>query len=565
MEQIYKLENAFASDLRGKTDKPYQASISIAYLLVELKSIAAKNVDLMSIPQMFEAIQDDEIRWYVQENLSGVELDLILQYYKYDLDLLKSYVLFADDRSSNKAMEISSPDSISRLAIRILNIQEGESVLDSCAGVGSFLVRAYHNQPGAKYSGVEMNIGAACLLKMRSNLIDGEVKIKVGDALSDIIKGEKFDKLFSNYPFCVNLRTVSDNLYGVRKFFDSYPGIIKGGSADWVFNYNLVESMKESGKAVAIMPLGGLFNTSHKNIRAMFLKRRLINSIILLPSKLFASTSIPVAMVVFSHNNEGVRMVDASENYLHGRRQNLFSEEDISNILDALENDIPEKSRKVGIEELLENEYVLEPQRYLAKKELLKNGVEFESVIKSVRRGASCTAADLDGMVSQEPTDFQYIMLSNIKNGVIDEELPYIKEIPENYKKYCVESGDLLLSKNGYPFKVVVAEVPDGKQLLANGNLYIIRLDTNKVNPYYIKAFLESEKGIAALKEIAVGTAVLNIGVAQLNTLSIPLIPLAEQEEFVKDYVKKLNRIAKLRREIADIEDELKASFPEGN
>ena len=235
-------------------------------------------------------------------------------------------------------------------------------------------------------------------------------------------------------------------------------------------------------------------------------------------------------------------MVDASENYLHGRRQNLFSEEDISNILDALENDIPEKSRKVGIEELLENEYVLEPQRYLAKKELLKNGVEFESVIKSVRRGASCTAADLDGMVSQEPTDFQYIMLSNIKNGVIDEELPYIKEIPENYKKYCVESGDLL------------AEVPDGKQLLANGNLYIIRLDTNKVNPYYIKAFLESEKGIAALKEIAVGTAVLNIGVAQLNTLSIPLIPLAEQEEFVKDYVKKLNRIAKL-----------KASFPEGN
>ena len=67
------------------------------------------------------------------------------------------------------------------------------------------------------------------------------------------------------------------------------------------------------------------------------------------------------------------------------------------------------------------------------------------------------------------------------------------------------------------------------------------------------------------MKEIAVGTAVLNIGVAQLNTLSIPLIPLAEQEEFVKDYVKKLNRIAKLRREIADIEDELKASFPEGN
>ncbi|MCM1224549.1 MAG: N-6 DNA methylase, partial [Lachnospiraceae bacterium] len=175
MEQIYKLENAFASDLRGKTDKPYQASISIAYLLVALKNTAIKDVDWMSVPQMCEAIRDEEIRWYVQENLSGVEPDLILQYYKYDTEMLKEYVLFADDRSSNRALEVSSPDSISRLAISILDIQDGETVLDSCAGVGSFLVRAYHNQPRARYSGVEMNSGAACLLKMRSNLLEGEV------------------------------------------------------------------------------------------------------------------------------------------------------------------------------------------------------------------------------------------------------------------------------------------------------------------------------------------------------------------------------------------------------
>ncbi len=565
MEQIYKLENAFASDLRGKTDRPYQVSIAISYLLLELKGSTVKDVDLMSLPEMCEAIKDEQIKWYVQETLSGIEPNLILQYYRFESEALKDYVLYAEDRSSNKAMETSSPDSISRLAIEILNIHEGETVLDSCAGVGSFLVRAYAKQPRAKYSGVERNESAACLLKMRSKLIEGEVNIVVGDVLSDILKGEKFDKLFSNYPFCVNLRTMNECLYGVRKLFDSYPGIIKGGSADWVFNYNLVESMKENGRAVAIMPLGGLFNTSNKNIRAMFLKRRLISSIILLPSKLFASTSIPVAMIVFGTNNEGVRMVDASKDYMHGRRQNFFSSENISEIMYALNNDIQDKSRTVSIEELLENEYVLDPQRYLARKEVLENGVDFETVISSVRRGASCTAADLDSMVSQQPTNFQYIMLSNIRYGVIDEELPYLKEIPENYKKYCVESGDLLLSKNGYPFKVVVAEVPEGKQLLANGNLYIIRLDTTKVNPYYIKAFFESERGIASLKDIAVGTAVLNIGVAQLNTISIPLIPLEEQDKFVKEYVKKLNKIAKLRREIAEIEDELKVSFPEGN
>ena len=90
----------------------------------------------------------------------------------------------------------------------------------------------------------------------------------------------------------------------------------------------------------------------------------------------------------------------------------------------------------------------------------------------------------------------QYLMLANIKDGVIDKELPYINEIAPKYEKYCLRNNCLLLSKNGYPFKVAVAQVEEGKKILGNGNLYIIELDQSKVNPYYLQAFFESEQGL---------------------------------------------------------------------
>ena len=57
----------------------------------------------------------------------------------------------------------------------------------------------------------------------------------------------------------------------------------------------------------------------------------------------------------------------------------------------------------------------------------------------------------------------------------------------------------------GYPYKVAVAEVKEGQKIMGNGNLYIVELDEEKIDPYYLAAFLSSEQGTAALKSITVG------------------------------------------------------------
>ena len=195
------------------------------------------------------------------------------------------------------------------------------------------------------------------------------------------------------------------------------------------------------------------------------------------------------------------------------------------------------------------------------------DGVPFETIIKSITRGAPLAARDLDDIASVLPTDYQYMMLANIKNGIIDKELPYLKEIPPRFEKYCIHKGNLLLSKNGYPFKVAVAEPPEDKTVLANGNLYVIELDTEKVDPYYVKAFLESDQGIVQLKRITVGATIPNIGVTQLNTIQIPLIPIEEQHKMALRYQAVLDEIELMRRKIERAENSLKTIFstePEG-
>ena len=129
------------------------------------------------------------------------------------------------------------------------------------------------------------------------------------------------------------------------------------------------------------------------------------------------------------------------------------------------------------------------------------------------------------------------MMLGNVKNGLVDAELPYLKEIPAKFEKYCIHSGNILISKNGYPFKVA-------------------------------EAYLDSEQGIAQLKRITVGATIPNIGVAQLNTILIPLIPMEEQRTTAARCQALLDEIRLYRHKIEKAVNELKTVFStkaEGN
>jgi restriction endonuclease S subunit len=98
---------------------------------------------------------------------------------------------------------------------------------------------------------------------------------------------------------------------------------------------------------------------------------------------------------------------------------------------------------------------------------------------------------------------------------------------------------------------------------LANGNLYVIELDKDKINPYFLKAYLESESGKAALSRVAVGATLLNLPVEGLKKVIIPLPDLESQKKIADQYYAKLSEIKELKYKLEKATEELEHIYTE--
>lgn len=471
---------------------------------------------------------------------------------------LYDIIIYLGDESISVAQDDAiTPKSIRKLALNLLDIRGSDKVADFGTGKGSFIIDAFHNSEASGFYGNEINTNAVSIAYLRGKLLNEIIEIKQEDMFSVDSKGMKFDKIFSNFPFGMRLRELSGGMEYLNRVSREFPDLSKATSSDWVFNSLIVKSLKEDGKAVSVMTTGSIWNSLDKKLREYFLRAGYIEAIIALPANLFAYTGISTVILVMSNGNRNVRMIDATELHEKGRRQNQITDNHITKILEGLRVD-SEYARTVSFEDIKENDFNLSPMRYLGEEIKIENGMPFGNVIKRITRGAPLTASMLDDLISKEPTKNQYLMLNNIQEGLIDSDLPYLVNIDERYKKYCIENGNLLLSKNGHPFKVAVADIEEGLDILANGNLYVIELDETQVNPYYVKSFFESEKGIASLKSIAVGAAIPNISVEALKKLRIPLISLEEQDEIGEKYLTIIDEIKILNLRLDKAKSSLK-------
>ena len=464
----------------------------------------------------------------------------------------------------DKREDFETPACLTKLGIKLLNVQEGESVVDLCCGTGNVAMEMHNACPGAQISGFEVNPMIANVAKIRAQAGDAEISVSNCDVFEVPQKNVRFNKVFSNYPFGMNLRQLGSGQQYLQQIESKVPTIRKATSSDWVFNCLMMDLLEDGGKAVAIMTNGSTWNSIDAETRRYFVEQGFVECVIALPAKLFSFTNIPTTMIVLSHGNNGVQMVDASDLCVKGRRQNTITDDIVSEICNLChaESNI---SRNVSIREIEENEYLLNPSRYFVEEDAIINGVPFERVIKSISRGAHCSAEQLDAMDSKEPTNMQFLKTADIQDGLIIGPLQYLSYIEGNFEKYCINDRNLIISKIGAPnYKIAVATVAEGHKLLANANLYVIELDESKVDPYYLKAYLESAEGQVRFKNIAAGTTVLSIGVKDLKAMIIPLPSMEEQQRIAARYKAAMEDVLRLRNELQEATERMKRVFEEG-
>ena len=110
---------------------------------------------------------------------------------------------------------------------------------------------------------------------------------------------------------------------------------------------------------------------AEEKIRTKLLKDGNIDTVIGLPAHLFFSTGIPVCILVLKKCKkfDDVLIINASEYYEKGKRQNTLLPEHIDKIIDTYQHrkeDDKKYSRRVPMEEIKEKGYNLNISRYVS-------------------------------------------------------------------------------------------------------------------------------------------------------------------------------------------------------
>lgn len=134
--------------------------------------------------------------------------------------------------------------------------------------------------------------------------------------------------------------------------------------------------------------------------------------------------------------------------------------------------------------------------------------------------------------------NYRLIKLSDVQEGQLRlEQLTRVSlERKSHIEKYLVETGDVIISNRGHSIKIAVVPEHEGDIILSH-NFIGIRA-SNRLDPYYLKAFLESPLGMYYLTKNQVGTNILTINPKDLKDIPIKLLEINEQQELGQSFLR---------------------------
>lgn len=479
-------------------------------------------------------------------------------------DFLQVLLSVSDNDARTNSYNL--PASLNQLAERFLRIKsEPGKGLQLYSGSGDTLTSLVCRHNNLAVTGLELSRDGVLISKLKVFALGVQIEVirrsPIEYCLADRGKAD-YDFVISTHPFGLRVRTLSNKF---PELSDIYPFLRSGTAADWVCGLLALDNIAPDGKVVAFFSEGCMFTNQDREVRKYLVHNGLVEAVIALPAKMYSYMSIKPVMVVLSRGNKEVKMVDASDMFTPGRRQNEFSEENIEAIIDAY-NHPGEKSVCVTIDDLSKSDYTLLPTRFLAVPEAaIKNGRPLEELVR-FGRSVAITASALDKLSVDEndaSTNY-YLRLSEVHDGMVDNRLPKISCIDKKYEKYLLEDNDIILSRNGSPFKVALFNEQAGTKVLPVGNLLILRADTSKINPIYLKAYLESEQGIAGLSALLTGVAMQVISLERLKKMLVPVPDMEEQNEIAEKYLSVVDELKILNLKILNAKDRLRHVIDNG-
>lgn len=290
---------------------------------------------------------------------------------------------FASD-SGKKAGEFYTPHKVSELVAKLAAPKSGDRICDPACGSGGLLIEAAREVDDRNYAlfGMEVN-GSTWALARMNMFLHGADSARIewcntltSPALVENDRLMKFNVVVANPPFSLDKWGAEEAKND--RFNRFWRGIPPKSKGDWAFISHMVEAaIEKEGRIAVVVPHGVLFRGGAEGrIRQKMIEENLLDTVVGLPTNLFPTTSIPVAILVFDRSREqgginqsrrDVLFIDASSEYNPGKNQNVLSDEHIHKIVQAVNKrqDIEKYATVSAFETIKENDFNLNIPRYV--------------------------------------------------------------------------------------------------------------------------------------------------------------------------------------------------------
>lgn len=439
-----------------------------------------------------------------------------------------SHNLIRDDgvREDNESLntlleELLDCNSLKELSFLQGNANPGRILIDMVSKPHLLNYMAYAVQPDLM---VILQLRALLLENIQQNLkLHGIVTPR------EIEKEELFDRILT-IPIWKPSTRVMDR-FPDRSFLTklglSEPKFTDGEWHEILFAFS---QLNQTGKMVALVTNSALANNPTLKIRQFLVENGNIESIIELPDRLLENVGIELYAVVLSHDNKGVKFLDASQAYTEQRRKKNI---DVDTVLENLGN--PDICTFESIESIAREDYNLLPKRYTLKTNII-DGVPLGEIC-SINRGLVISSKELDDFVTDKDTGVRYLYTKDADGDAVDySQSPFI-DVEKLKRKFTLLDNDTWLLGRTSPFRSNMLYVEGNDKLIANGNQFSITILPKYKNQYllpYLALYFNSKAGREQIERFAVGQLIKSLAIKDLKSLQIPKVSIERQREVVE-------------------------------
>lgn len=483
----------------------------------------------------------------------------------YDLssDKKKQFALWTIDddtfyRNEDGYYEATN-SNIADLVYGLLELKDNDTVLDVGSGKGDALAQIYERASAEDVNinllGIENNYNRLIISKIRFDLLDKEANIINGDVLSENCVLPQYDKGYCFPTF--GGRIINPNFSTVIS--SNYPDLFNGKSdAEWMFAFKMLNNMNTDGKSVLLAPTGLLYRYAGRKVHEYLINNGLLEGVILLPAAAIRRISVKTALIILSNDNTGLKIVDASGMTTTVENRE-FSAFDASELLhEYYSKDV----KYVDYDAIIENDYVINPVEYLdSAKPVVPYAVPLSSVV-SIDKGSQYTVAKFKDVISRKATDYQILTSGDIEpGGLVDySKLTYING-DKKLLKFALKENDIVITTKSTRVKTFIAKDLPSRNIIVTGGMIILHPDTDKIDPTFLKMFLDSETGSSLLASIMRGSVIKTIPFHSFQKIEVSCPPMDKQLEYSKKYNRLIAMYEGVKEQLEDIQQEINGFY----